>query len=381
MKYLVIGAGGVGSEIIRDINTNPAATTIGIGDINLPAAQKLAAEIGPKAKAIHIDIFNETLLKETIKDYQIVVNATGPFYRTARCIIEACIAEKINYVDIADDSAAVNMLLEYEQACKDAGITAVICAGASPGITNMLGKLGSQWLDTTEEIHTDWVVSALNSSATGATLWHAIEMSTGTNPQFLNGKMELVESGSGKKEVDFGSSFGTYPVYYVGHGEPVTLSKNIPGIQTVTNRGNLWPPTADISSYKVFEKLGLAKKEPLTINGVEHHRYDIIAAIIGDLPVRKQPANIKDLGSIVSIEVNGIKDGKKTAYVFRLSGPMNPLTGIPCSYAAQYVADKKDNIPGLFAPEAYLETDLFFAYLKQRNAVYDVFTYIEGKLV
>lgn len=385
MKYLVIGAGGVGSGIAYDLNSTEDTTLLGIGDINLDRANEVAESLGTKAKAVHVDIFDEKQLRNVIKGYDVVVNATGPFYKTARHIIEACINEKVDYVDIADDSSAVSMLLEYETDCKESGITAVICAGASPGSTNMFGKLGSELLDQTDEIHTNWVVStAGNQSASGATLWHAIEMSTGTCPQFLNGKMEQVESVSGKVDVDFGGKLGKYPIYYVGHGEPLTLSRAIPGVKTVTNRGNLWPLNSDISFYKLFEQMGLTIDKPININNQNMNRYDLIVDLVSDIStnLKSEPIDPKDdIGSASQVHVIGVKDKKKTEYKFSRMGKMNMSTALPCSYAAQEVARRKRDKIGLFAPEEYLDAKSFFKYLISKGNEYEVQYIVNDELI
>lgn len=385
MKYLVIGAGGVGSGIASDIATADDTTRVGVGDINLERAQDVAKKIGVKAEAVHVDIYDETRLRDVIRDYDVIVNATGPFYKTARHIIEACIKEKIDYVDIADDSSAVTMLLGYEDACKEAGITAIICAGASPGSTNMFGKLGSELLDRTDEIHTNWVVSTVGSTqAAGATLWHAIEMSTGTCPQFLDGKLTEVESVSGKVDVDFGGKLGSYPIYYVGHGEPLTLSRSIPGVKTVTNRGNLWPIGSDISFYKMFEQVGLTLDKPILINGQEMNRDDLIVDLVTDISQNVEPEDIApedDIGSASQVHVIGMKDGKKTEYKFSRMGRMNMSTALPCSFAAQTLAHNKGKAIGLFGPEGFLDATEFFKYLMSKGNEYEVQILVEGKLV
>lgn len=384
MEYLVIGAGGVGSGIAFDLNSTEDTTLLGIGDINLDRATEVSDQLGDKAKPVHVDIFDEKRLRDVIKGYDVVVNATGPFYKTARHIIEACINEKIDYVDIADDSSAVSMLLEYEDACKEAGITAIICAGASPGSTNMFGKLGSELLDQTEEIHTNWVVSAVGSGdASGATLWHAIEMSTGTCPQFLDGAMEQVESVSGKVDIDFGGKLGKYPIYYVGHGEPLTLSRSIPGVKTVTNRGNLWPLSSDISFYKLFEQMGLTIDKPIKINNQDMNRYDLIVDLVSDISKNVKTEAIApedDIGSASQVHVVGIKDGKKTEYKFSRMGKMNMSTALPCSYTAQEVAKRKGEMIGLFAPEQFLDAKSFFKYLMSKGNEYEVQYIVDGEL-
>lgn len=384
MEYLVIGAGGVGSGIAFDLNSAEDTTLLGIGDINLDRATEVSDQLGDKAKPVYVDIFDEKRLRDVIKGYDVVVNATGPFYKTARHIIEACINEKIDYVDIADDSSAVSMLLEYEDACKEAGVTAIICAGASPGSTNMFGKLGSELPDQTDEIHTNWVVSAVGSGdASGATLWHAIEMSTGTCPQFLDGTMEQVESVSGKVDVDFGGKLGKYPIYYVGHGEPLTLSRSIPGVKTVTNRGNLWPLSSDISFYKLFEQMGLTIDKPIKINNQDMNRYDLIVDLVSDISKNVKTEAIApedDIGSASQVHVVGIKDGKKTEYKFSRMGKMNMSTALPCSYAAQEVAKRKGEMIGLLAPEQFLDAKSFFKYLMSKGNEYEVQYIVDGVL-
>ncbi|HZJ86635.1 MAG TPA: saccharopine dehydrogenase NADP-binding domain-containing protein [Erysipelothrix sp.] len=385
MKIIVIGAGGVGSGVALDLSSAKELTLLGIGDIDFERATEVANELGEKAKPVHVDIYDEKKLRNVIKDYDVVVNATGPFYKTARFIIEACIDEKIDYVDIADDSSAVSMLLEYEDACSKAEIAAVICAGASPGSTNMFGKYGSELLDTTDEIHTNWVVSSLGvGDPSGATLWHAIEMSTGTCPQFLDGELKEVESVSGKVDVDFGGKLGAYPIYYVGHGEPLTLSRSIPGVKTVTNRGNLWPASSDISFYKTFEEFGLTLDKPILIRGKEVNRFDLIVDLVNDITqnmMATQELPDYDIGSASQVHVIGTKDNKKTEYKFSRMGPMNMSTALPCSYAAQEVAKRKGEKFGLFAPEEYLDAVSFFKYLMSKGNEYTVEKIVEGTTV
>lgn len=110
MKYLVIGVGAIGTVIAKDLAQAKNTTEVGLADINLAFAQELADEIGGNTKAIHVDIYDEDILRRVIKDYDVVVNATGPFYKTVRYVVEACINEKVDYVDVADDSSAVEVL-------------------------------------------------------------------------------------------------------------------------------------------------------------------------------------------------------------------------------------------------------------------------------
>lgn len=385
MKYLVIGVGAIGTVIARDLAKAENTEEVGLGDINLEFAQELEAEIGAKSKAIHIDIYNEEILRNAIKDYDVVINATGPFYKTAQYILEACIAEKIDYVDVADDSAAVELLLDYDEQCKAAGITALICQGVSPGTTNILAALGSKQLDQTDTIHTNWIVSQLSESnderSAGSTLYHALEMSTGTNPQFLDGEMKEVESATGTKKVQFNAPEKAYPVHYLGHGEPLTLSKNIPNVKTVTNRGNLYPEESDVANLKVFEAIGLAANAPINVNGIEVNRRDIVFALMNEKPKPdpKESEGADDVGSQVQVEVIGKKDGKEVSYEYTVGAEMNTSTGLSASYGAQAVAQTKEKMTGVVAPEEYIEIKPYLQYLVKNGFDFYVSVTKDGK--
>lgn len=385
MKYLVIGVGAIGTVISKDLAQAKHTSEVGLADINLEFAQELADEIGGNTKAIYVDIYDEELLRRVIKDYDVVINATGPFYRTVRYVVEACINEKIDFVDVADDSAAVEVLFEYDERCKGAGITALICQGASPGTTNILALLGSRQLDKTNEIHTNWIVSALSESnnirSLGATYYHALEMSTGTNPQFLNGKITRVPSATGTKLVQFIAPKEKYPVHYVGHGEPLTLSMHIPNVKTVTNRGNLWPAVVDISNLKGFEAIGLAEDSTINISGIELNRRDIAFALMGE-QFAIDPKDYKDAEKVefqIHVEVNGEKEGKAMMIEYTCACEMNPATGLSASYAAQVVAHAQEKMTGIVAPEQYLKVKPYLQYLESKGFEFYVSITKEGK--
>lgn len=385
MKYLVIGVGAIGTVIAKDLAQAKNTTEVGLADINLAFAQELADEIGGNTKAIHVDIYDEDILRRVIKDYDVVVNATGPFYKTVRYVVEACINEKVDYVDVADDSSAVEVLFEYDQRCKDAGITALICQGASPGTTNILALLGSMQLDKTNEIHTNWIVSMFSESNNirnlGATYYHALEMSTGSNPQFLNGKMTRVPSATGTKLVQFIAPKEEYPVHYVGHGEPLTLSMHIPNVKTVTNRGNIWPAAMDVSNLKGYEAIGLADDTTLHVNGIDVNRRDIAFALMGE-QFAVDPKDIKNVEKVefqIHVEVNGEKEGKPVMFEYTCACEMNPATGLSASYGAQVVAHAEEKMTGIVAPEQYLKVKPYLQYLESKGFEFYVSITKDGK--
>lgn len=206
-------------------------------------------------------------------------------------------------------------------------------------------------------------------------------MSTGSNPQFLDGKITRVPSASGTKLVQFIAPKDKYPVHYVGHGEPLTLSKYIPGVITVTNRGNIWPGAMDISNLKVFEAIGLAEDSTINISGIELNRRDIAFALMGE-QFAIDPKDYKDAEKVefqIHVEVNGGKEGKAMMIEYTCACEMNPATGLSASYAAQVVANAKEKLTGIVAPEQYLEVKPYLQYLESKGFTFYVSITKEGK--
>src|SRR5690606_932507 len=112
----------------------------------------------------------------------VVINFVGPFYRFAPLVIRAAIEAKVHYVDICDDFDAAEAILAMDEEVKKAGITVLTGMGTSPGITNILARIGMDELDKTEEIDTIWV---MGESETGtAVLYHVFHGGSGLVPGF-----------------------------------------------------------------------------------------------------------------------------------------------------------------------------------------------------
>ncbi len=367
MKYVVIGVGGVGSVIAQDLGSAKETSSVCVADIDLDAAETVARAIGPKATACRIDIYDSKGLFDLVKDCNVVVNVVGPYYKTAGPVMEACIAAKVNYVDIADDSAGVEKLLTYNEACKKAGITAVFSHGASPGITNALGRLGANKMDEVEEIHTSWVVGSTGEPIGPANIWHLLEMCSGTIPQFLDGDWVEVPALSGRENFRFREPLGEWPTYYVGHAEPITLPRYIKGLKAVTNRGNLWPEDADmLGLVGPYNDLDLSSTDSLKIGELEISKRDFASVNIINMISESMEGTAEegeDVGANIRVDVVGKIGGHNARYVYTLAADMNGSTGYSASYAAQAIAKGEISAKGAFPPEAIPDPMPLFNYL------------------
>ena len=100
-------------------------------------ARALAAE-GPAADVRTVDVSDAASLAEAITGVGVVLSTIGPFTRRAGPVIEACLAARVPYVDIANEWPAVRGLLDHDDQARAHATTLVTGAGFGPAATETL---------------------------------------------------------------------------------------------------------------------------------------------------------------------------------------------------------------------------------------------------
>ena len=150
-------------------------------------------------RSVRIDVNDHNGLVSAIKEADVVINCAGPFYKTAVAVARAAVEAKVNYIDICDDYEAAEILFasDIDKAAKEAGITVLTGMGSDPGTNNVIVKWYANQLDRVDEIALFWVVSI--AELAGAAWDHSLHMTLGKIPQYLDGKLEYVEGGTGEE--------------------------------------------------------------------------------------------------------------------------------------------------------------------------------------
>ena len=162
MKVLVLGGcGEVGIFGTKDLVKTEDVSKVIIGDYNIEKAKKTVAEIGsPKLSAKYIDINEHEGLVKAMKGADVVLNYAGPGYLLAVKVVKAAIEAGRHLVDVGDSFDPAVEALSLTDKAKKKGVTIIEGMGASPGLSNLLSKYGSDRLDKTDEINIYWVVGS-----------------------------------------------------------------------------------------------------------------------------------------------------------------------------------------------------------------------------
>ena len=209
-----------------------------------------------------------------------------------------------------------------------------------------------------------WVVSIADLTE-GAAWDHSLHMTTGKVPQYLEGKLEYVEGGTGEATAQFLDPLGTCQVRYVGHPQPLTMPRYIEGLKRVIIKGALIPPWVD-GLIKEQKETGFLSKEPIEVKGVKVAPYDL-TLLLWNTTI---PAN-RDRGPAASglkVTVKGERQGRPVTYTADIVGRMAPGTGMPAAIAAVMLYEGEVKVKGLVAPEGCIDPEKFFAALLARGA-------------
>jgi lysine 6-dehydrogenase len=361
MRVIVLGgAGNMGSSVVQALAA-PGDLDIVVGDSRLDAARKVADAAGDRVSAAEVDVTSRASLEAAIARGDLVVNCVGPFYRFAPAVCLTALQRGAHYVDICDDDDATHEMLTYDPIARANGVTAVLGAGWTPGITNVCARRGVDLLDEAHTIDIVWVGSASDTPDPAGGIgvvqhvFHAINRPV---PMFIDGQWVMLDPLAGDlQEAEAPEPLGTVKAYYCGHPEPVTLPRFLPSLRNVSVRGALVPPATD-ELFAFLTRMGFADTEE-RISRAPQFLMQMMPALAAQGYLNAPPA------SAAIVEVKGRENGKEATLRYTCIDRMHRLTGIPCAIAARLLAEGKVSGTGVLAPEVAFDAQSFLMELDQ----------------
>jgi lysine 6-dehydrogenase len=369
MKVLSLGgAGAVCQHATRDLAEFSSFDEIVIGDYNLAAAEKLAADIGdPRVKALKVDANDYDGLVKVFKGFDVILNGLPWKYDLA--VTQACVEVGVSGLDVSTEETQ----WDYDAAAKAKDIIFIPGVGATPGITNAMARKGADQLDQVDDIQINFAAFRCPAPAPGLLITFLWEFHPQTESRlyYKDGEFHWVGPFAGTKVVNFPGPIGEQEVCYIPHPETRTMPKSL-GAKAVSVHG-CFPPHA-MRLAKAMLEAGLYSEEPITVKGVETTPFELMHEILMQLPESKQTP-LWAYGLVV--EVLGKRDGRevKISYWNR-HPPMADWGGqaayykniaIPLSIGAQMMARGDVQVRGVVPPETAIDPDIFFAELARRG--------------
>jgi saccharopine dehydrogenase-like NADP-dependent oxidoreductase len=383
-----------------------------LADRDVDRAERLARELGTERVAVEsIDIFDRQLLKKVVSGASLVMNCTGPYYRTGRPVLEACIESVVDYVDMCDDEDSALSLLALDRDAIDNGVTALICCGIAPGLLNVLVRAAADDLDSLEEVDLAWVSGQAPPTeerpAGGVgVIEHMLHCCVGECATVRDGARVLIPAFINGRVIDFPQPLGPYKVFELGHAEPATFTRFLAGLQTLHTMGAIHPPYLN----GLFR--GVAKQVTRGSVSMKEAVDFIVALDTGGKPPGLRPflgvasgvfdqlwhreIGVRDLRGLleaatgrlqaealggVFVSVTGMKDGRRARVTYSQSSvqgmgegcmDIDVITGTCLASFASLMIDGAATEKGVVAPEACIDPKTFLEELDRALPEFDL---------
>lgn len=151
MKILLIGAGGVASVLSKLLAKTSYVSEIICGTVNLTQSKEFIFP-HPKIKLITLDASKEEDIEKAAKEVDLIINASLPDFN--EIILRAALSTGTNYLDLCSflkDGKTAEQL-KFDQAFKKSKLKAIIGAGVSPGISNLLVANAADKMNEVDEV-------------------------------------------------------------------------------------------------------------------------------------------------------------------------------------------------------------------------------------
>jgi saccharopine dehydrogenase-like NADP-dependent oxidoreductase len=366
MKLVVLGCGGMGRYAATTAARHDFVHELVVADLDRAAAETFAATLGAKARGDAVDVRDDGSLARLFAGADAVLNTVGPFFRLGPPVLRAAIAAGVHYFDINDDWESTEAMLAMDAQARDAGVTAVIGMGASPGISNLLACLAMRELDDVDEVIAGFDLDAAMPETRGtkpaAATVHGLHQLTGTIRVFENGAFFDRKP---NRRVDFDyPGLGWRSGWTMGHPEAITFPRQFPALRAARvvmtmatgNRLALRALCALIDAGLLSLERAAAWAE--RIEGVGKPvktPADYVREIVDDRSQRLPPlfavARGRHAGAPATV-----------AAAVRSAPPvgMGGATGVPLATALAVVHAQEETRCGVFPPEASVDPVAFF---------------------
>ncbi|KAJ5895319.1 NAD(P)-binding protein [Penicillium taxi] len=189
------------------------------------------------------DLSDQEIVDSMLKDTSVVLNCAGPYVRTAKTLMEACIRNRTQYLDISAEIGTYQQAQEYDTAAQEAGIMLLPGCGGSVA---MLGCLASHVIGQVENPKSIDIALHVTGSMSRGSALSASNMTSGCL-RLVDGN--LVEQENPQTTTfNFGDGKGNVPSFPVTLPDLLTISKSsgLINIGTFVHASSDSFPTGDL---------------------------------------------------------------------------------------------------------------------------------------
>ncbi|MDV6379323.1 saccharopine dehydrogenase NADP-binding domain-containing protein [Sporosarcina sp. GW1-11] len=376
MKVVVLGAGLMGKEVVRDLVKHDEVKKVYLADRAIRQAEDFAEQLmSDKLDILLLDARNDVQLSDVIGLGDIVVNAL--FYTFNESVARCAVERGVHVVDLGGHigGATDKVLALHEQAAAK-GVTLIPDLGVAPGMINILAGYGASTLDETSEIKL-YVGGVpvkpeppLNYNVVFS-LEGLFDHYTDSSRVIRQGHVVELPSLSEVESLEF-TGYGTMEAFHTSGGTS-TLLESFPTIETLEYKTIRYPGHAE--KMKLLVDLGLLSRESvIQVDGKPLRVRDVM---LEHLTPQLRLGNKSD-AVLLRVIVSGMKEGQPKTVTFNMitekdqstnETAMALATANTISVVAQMIGNGVITKRGAYPPEQIVPGNLYIEEMKKRGVI------------
>ena len=375
-RIIVIGVGAQGSTIAKRLNDNHAVSEIICADYDFKAARVLADSLG-KASALKLDASDVNNVIAAAKGCDLIVNGLPLDYNMT--IMEAALDVNASYFDMAGPMENIGFVESYKQLFdvwnhrfRAKGLTALVGAGSSPGLANVMAREAVEKMDRCETISIYVYENVMTKRFTP--FWWSPEVAFWDMAyktfRFEDGRHVTDRPFSRPMRMKLRGINREVRMVDHEHDEPVTMGLLADSVLKGVKNVEFKYGGFGVKLSELLYKMGLLSDKPVDLDGTPVVPMDLILKLCPPAP--KYPDELKSIiddgvmaeeGAFL-VRVEGFKDenpvridsyavGPGLVEAFETSGLSHEayLTGQCASVFVKMMVEDVFARPGLFVPE------------------------------
>jgi saccharopine dehydrogenase-like NADP-dependent oxidoreductase len=385
MKIVALGgAGRYFQPALETLAASDLVSEIVIAGRRLASAEAAAARAGTKGRAVEVDARDEAALTALAAPADLLINVTGPYFKTLLPGLRAAIAAGTHYLDYSEDGATVEAALALDEDVKAAGVLALLGMGEAPGINSLVALEVCRRLDRAEDLTFGWIEDVETIFGGAAESLTEIEASGRVSGalqavlHYCSGPIKTYRDGAwvtvqAFQEEGLLPSPGGEPAtaHIFGTSEVITLPRYLPDLRSVTALAGVSPPPANELFQRQTERIARGEIDE------ERAAIDFFTALATE-PERWLAGNRDPELRLNAVVAEGVKDGRRARCSATINWNLETLearegigTAGPLALAALDICAGSLPQRGVCPPEACFEPSEFLARLKADFDLFD----------
>ncbi|HEX8732156.1 MAG TPA: saccharopine dehydrogenase NADP-binding domain-containing protein [Ktedonobacterales bacterium] len=389
MRLVVLGGGAMGRITVRALAEDERVAEIIVGDMNVAAAERVVAGLErgrEKVRVAACDVRDVAATTQLLAGANAVLNATDYTFNLE--VMRAALAARAPYADLGGLFHMTRRQYELDGAFREAGVTAALGVGSTPGITNVLARVAVDHLDTVERL--DVRIGCGDARSTDAPFVPPYSIRTifdecTLEPMvYADGAWSAATPMSGGEAIEFPAPVGQATAMYTLHSEvalfPVSFGAK--GLRHASFK--IAFPPAFLAQLRLLVDLGLASVQPIEARGTKRGASvrvaprEVMVALLAARQAATTPADTAPVEpsdcDVLRVIAEGTRDGAPARLVEEMVVlPYRPWgvgagdvdTGAPLAIAGILLASGAARVTGAHGAELVFEPLAFLRELER----------------